>query len=257
MVSKAPFVPLFVFLAFASAGAGAPGYTEEPGEKEDGKASEESGETKKPEEKPNLLKMFQVHYDFRVRSFAMQNEAWRNVVLVGDSITEGFDVNRYFPGRRVLNRGIGGDVIGNALSEGDERGVLRRLDSSVFDCAATDVFLLIGINDFNSGRSVDQVEAGYRELLSRIRERRPELRVHVQSLLPTRGKHDARNEPVREANRRIKKLAGEFGCRYLDLHALMRDGEGRLKEEFTKDGLHLTEPAYRVWQAEIEKAMGW
>ena len=68
---------------------------------------------------------------------------FQNVVLLGDSITEGFDVTKFLPGRRVLNRGIGGDVIGNALPADDKRGILARLDESVFNCAATDVFLLI------------------------------------------------------------------------------------------------------------------
>ena len=91
--------------------------------------------------------VFKIHWQNRVRAFREQNEAWQNVVLVGDSITEGFEVAKYFPGRRVLNRGIGADVIGNALPADDPRGVLQRLDNSVFDCAPTDVFLLIGIND--------------------------------------------------------------------------------------------------------------
>jgi hypothetical protein len=85
-----------------------------------------------------------MHYVNRVKAFKEQNQQLQHVVLLGDSITEGFDVPTYFPGRRVLNRGIGADVIGNALPDDDPRGVLRRLDESVFDCAATDVFLLIG-----------------------------------------------------------------------------------------------------------------
>lgn len=37
----------------------------------------------------------------------------------------------------------------------------------------------------------------------------------------------------------------------------MRDASGQLKEEFTKDGLHLTEAAYSVWREQIFKAMNW
>lgn len=201
--------------------------------------------------------LFKIHWQNRVRAFREQNEAWQNVVLLGDSITEGFEVAKYFPGRRVLNRGIGADVIGNALPADDPRGVLQRLDNSVFDCAPTDVFLLIGINDLNSGRDVDAMESGYRELLKRIRKRRPDLRLHVQSVLPTRGEHDKRNEPVRQFNSRLRKLAEEFRCDFIDLHPLMCDADGRLKAEFTNDGLHLTEPAYAVWRREVEKAMHW
>jgi lysophospholipase L1-like esterase len=37
----------------------------------------------------------------------------------------------------------------------------------------------------------------------------------------------------------------------------MRDENGLLKAEFTRDGLHLTEPAYVVWREQIFKAMNW
>ncbi len=201
--------------------------------------------------------VFKMHWQNRVRAFKEENLEFQHVVLLGDSITEGFDVAKYFPGRRVLNRGIGADVIGNNMPPDDPRGVLQRLDNSVFDCAATDLFILIGINDLNSGRSVDSMEAGYRELLKRIREKRPDLRIVVQSVLPTRGEHAKQNAPVVEFNERLKKLAPEYRCKYLDLHSLMRDGEGRLKADYTQDGLHLTEPAYLIWREQILKALKW
>ena len=209
-------------------------------------------------EKPvDLGAVFRMHYDTRVRAFKEQNQAWRNVVLLGDSITEGFDVTKHFPGRRVLNRGIGADVIGNALPTNDSRGVLRRLDHSVFDCAATDVFLLIGINDLGSGRTVEVMEKGYREILKRIHDTTPAVRVHVQSVLPTRGNYAKHNAPVRDFNERIHKLATEFGYDYIDLHKLMLDDNGELKAEFTPEGLHLNDKAYAVWRTEVLKTMGW
>ncbi|MCC6491834.1 MAG: hypothetical protein IT424_02315 [Pirellulales bacterium] len=205
----------------------------------------------------DLRPLFRMHFDNRLRSFREQNAVYRNVVLLGDSITEGFDVELYFPGRRVLNRGIGGDVIGNGLPQDDHRGLLRRLDESVFDCAATDVFLMIGINDLGDGRTPETMAEGYREILKEIKAQAPRARVHVQSVLPTRDKYAKHNEAVRDFNERIKKLAGEFGYDYLDVHRLMVDDKGELKAEYASDGLHLNEIAYRQWQAEIERAMGW
>lgn len=201
--------------------------------------------------------LFKIHWQNRVKAFKEQNENLRNVVLLGDSITEGFEVAKYFPGRRILNRGIGADVIGNAMPADDPRGVLQRLNESVFDCAATDVFILIGINDLNTGRTVESMEVGYRELLKRIRERLPAVKIHVQSVLPTRGPHAKQNAPVLAFNEKLKKLAEEFACDWIDLHRSMRDEKGELKAEFTNDGLHLTEPAYRLWRAEVLRALRW
>jgi lysophospholipase L1-like esterase len=201
--------------------------------------------------------IFKIHWQNRVRAFKEQNLDWQHVVLLGDSITEGFEVTKYFPGRHVLNRGIGADVIGNEMPADDPRGVLQRLDNSVFDCAPTDLFVLIGINDLNSGRKVPTMEAGYRELLKRIRQKRPDLRIFVESVLPTRGTYADRNKPVREFNEILKKLSSEFGCTYLDIHTLLCDPSGELKASFTEDGLHLTPPAYEIWRQEVLKVLHW
>jgi lysophospholipase L1-like esterase len=205
----------------------------------------------------DLGALFKMHYATRVRAFKEQNQQLQYVVLLGDSITEGFDVRTYFAGRRVLNRGIGADVIGNALPDDDPRGVLKRLDESIFDCAATDVFLLIGINDLGSGRTPEVMEKGYREILDRVKKQTPDVRVHVQSVLPTRDNHAKHNANVLDFNQRLQKLADEFKYDYLDIHALMVDGKGELKKEFTGDGLHLNTEAYKLWQGEVERVMKW
>lgn len=208
-------------------------------------------------ERPEPAPVFQMHYENRVKSFKEQNRVYKNVVLLGDSITEGFDVEKYLPGRRVINRGIGADVIGNNLVPGDKRGVIKRLDESVFDCSPTHVFILIGINDLGQGHSPEVLEAGYREMLGQIRKRLPKLPVYVQSVLPCRGGFAKHNPNVLDVNERLKKLAAEFGCEYVDLHSKFADDKGELKAELTNDGLHLTAPAYEQWaQLVIEKA-GW
>jgi lysophospholipase L1-like esterase len=224
--------------------------------------------TKPPAAKPapSLGAFFKQHWVDRVKSFREQNKqieqnkAVENVVLLGDSITEGFNVDKYFPDRHVLNRGIGADVIGNALPDSDKRGILRRMDESVFDCNPSDVFLLIGINDLGMGHKPADIEAGDREILEQIKKRLPAVHVHIQSLLPTRGNYVKHNPNVLDVNNRLQKLAKEFGYDYVDLHSKMTDDKGELKKELTKDGLHLGapgEPGYKIWKAEIEKTMGW
>lgn len=214
-------------------------------------------DSEKPKSAPDLSSIFQMHYENRVKSFRDQNLVFQNVVLLGDSITEGFDVATYFAGRRVVNRGIGADVIGNDLDPADKRGVLKRLDESVFDVSPTDVFILIGINDLGQGHSPETIEAGYREMLTKIRKRLPELKLHVQSILPSRGAFAKHNPNILDVNNRLRKLAAEFKCDYIDLHSKMTDAQGELKAEFTKDGLHLTAPAYEIWRQVILDKMGW
>ncbi len=227
----------------------------------------EATATKKPADKPkpDYAALFKQHWIDRVNSFREQNKTFlrereittHNVILLGDSITEGFHVDKYFPDRHVLNRGIGADIIGNKLPESDKRGILRRMDESVFDCNPSDVFLLIGINDLGMGHKPGDIEAGDREILEQIRKKTPNVHVHIQSLLPTSGAYARHNPNVLDVNNRLQKLAKEFGYDYVDLHSKMTDDKGELKKELTPEGLHLKEGGYKIWKAEIDKTMGW
>src|SRR5262249_16623993 len=160
------------------------------------------------------------------------------------------------PNHRILNRGIGADVIGNDLKPDDKRGVLKRMDESFFDCSARDAFLLIGFNDLGDSHSPETIEAGYRQILERTKKESPRLPVHVQSVLPTRGAHAKHNANVLDVNTRLQKLAKEFDYDYIDLHSQMKDDKGELKKELTGDGLHLNAEGYRIWKAQIDKTMG-
>jgi lysophospholipase L1-like esterase len=218
--------------------------------------------TKKPAAKPtpNYGALFKQHWIDLVKSYRDQNKKGypeKNVVLLGDSITEGFNVRKNFPDRHVLNRGIGADIIGNKLPESDKRGILRRMDESVFDCNPSDLFLLIGINDLGMGHKPDTIEAGDREILEQIKKRAPNVKVHIQSLLPTRGNYAKHNANVNDVNKRLQKLAKEFDYEYVDLHSKMTDEKGELKKELTADGLHLKADGYKIWKSEIDRILGW
>src|SRR4051812_8995011 len=59
---------------------------------------------------PNLAALFKQHWIDRVKLFRDENKllpkgnaAPKNVILLGDSITEGFNVKKFFPDRHVLN----------------------------------------------------------------------------------------------------------------------------------------------------------
>ena len=197
------------------------------------------------------------HWADRVRLFSDQAITGRPVVLLGDSLTEQFDVAKNFPGHPVVNRGINSDVIGNGLAPGDNRGLLQRLDCSVFPCQAADVFVLIGINDLGDGHDLDLMEQGYRELLNRLHIAAPGARLHVESLLPTRGPFTRHNANILAFNARLRHLAADYHADYLDLHALLRNDHGELKAECTREGLHLNERGCQIWQGAINHAMGW
>ena len=202
-------------------------------------------------DKSAIIARLQQHYWDRVKLFEEENQTMKKVVLLGDSITEGFKVDQYFPGQPFINRGIVADGIGVNTT-----GILFRLDNSVFDCYPSHIFILIGINDIAAGRSQDTILRVYREVLTQIQTRFPKVKVYIISVLPCRGKYAHLNQMVLEFNVKLKPLTEEYHYQYLDLHSLLKDEAGELREKFTADGLHLKPPAYDIWKNEIIKFLG-
>ncbi len=191
------------------------------------------------------------HWNARVAAFEKENAALaadaRTAVFVGDSITEGFRLAKHFPGKAVLNRGISADRIGVA----GPRGVLRRLDASVFDCRPAIVFILIGVNDLaGSNIAPEKLADGFATLVAKIRERLPEVRVVVQTVLPTARKyrHHARVNPrIVAYNASLRAFAEKEGLPVVDLFELYADEDGFLPDDLSNDGLHLRPDAFERW----------
>lgn len=196
-----------------------------------------------------------VHYYNRVEQYRKENAALpkdrKNIVFVGDSLTEGFPLEEYFPGQPVLNRGIISDGIGF-----DERGVIGRLDSSVFDCNPKIVFILIGVNDLpHEWVSVKECLRGYRDMVKRIQKRLPEVKLVLCTLLPPGEQYKKRAllcPRIEEFNRGLAAFAKRKSLPLIDLHALYRGENGLLPNELTSDGMHLKKEAYARWAEKVK-----
>ena len=187
----------------------------------------------------------------RVATFRTENAALpagrKNVVFVGDSMTEGFPLEASFPGRHVLNRGIVADTIGLT----SDRGILGRLDECVVDTHPSVLFVLIGVNDLaSSGRPVEFFLEGYGKMLDAIAERAPGVPIIVQTCLPSGRKyerHETLNPRIKAYNEGLRALAKKRDLPLIDLEPLYSDAEGFLPDDITGDGLHLKRAAYARW----------
>lgn len=167
-----------------------------------------------------------------------------DIVFLGNSITDGGELAELLDNPTVKNRGINSD---------DIPGVMDRL-SSVTSGRPAKIFLLIGINDVSHNLTASQLADSYGKLVERIRRESPSSRLYLQSVMPInndfgryrnlKGKEDV----INEFNKRIKGIAEHNGAEYVDLWpALAEPTTGKLKPEFTNDGLHLLAPGYRAW----------
>lgn len=172
-----------------------------------------------------------------------------DIVFLGNSITDGGEFYEFLGKDNVKNRGISGDVVS---------GVKERLNQ-VTNGNPDKIFLLIGINDLAHGLSAEQVAEEYESLVKDILAKSPSTKLYIQSVMPIDSRFDrfkslnGKEKDVAELNTRLKKIAADNNVIFIDLFSLLVDNDGRLKNEYTNDGLHLLGAGYRVWIDHIKK----
>ena len=177
-----------------------------------------------------------------VSQFEMLPVQAGDIVVLGDSITEGGIWEELFPELPVRNRGIGGDTTA---------GVLQRL-RQVSEGKPSRVFLLIGTNDLSGGVPLDTIAANIAEIVEGIGEESPETRVFVQSVLPRGASY---RKDVEQLNAKIKTLI-TGRAHWIDLYPLFLDGaDGSIRDELSNDELHLTGEGYLLWRDAIAEQL--
>lgn len=149
-----------------------------------------------------------------------------DVAFLGDSLTDGYDVNKYFPELVVVNRGIGGDTTFK-LEE--------RLQISLYDLKPKVAVLLIGGNNLNT------MFENYENILKGFNNNVPETKIILLSLTCMGQDWGRNNKLAYDNNVKIKQYANEYGFEFIDIYTPMMDSStGEIYEEYTFDGAHLT-----------------
>lgn len=184
------------------------------------------------------------------------------VVFAGSSLMEMFPVEKFakeegpdFP--TVYNRGLGGWRTDD---------MLPMLDTLVIDLQPRQLFINIGTNDLSDAAvTIDALIERYDRILSIIEEGVPGVDIILMAYYPIN--YDAAdegmkatlrirtNERIRQANEAVKALAMRRGCKYMDFNAPLTDEQGRLKAEYTIEGMHIYEAGYRAIWPMVRKAV--
>lgn len=193
----------------------------------------------------------EAHYYDRLREFAAEDVQPGGIVLLGSSHLEWFDTARFLPGRRFVNCGIAGDRLGVT-----QRGILHRLDVSVFACDPAFVLLENGINDLGelwrtARPTLDEIIDAYEQVVAAIRTRLPAVPMLIVNILPTSGAYAGLNPLVRQLNPHVARTAAQYGCTHMDFYADVVSPAGELCAELTDDGLHLNERGYTLWAEKL------
>ena len=177
------------------------------------------------------------------------------VVFLGDSITDGWPLNQYFPGKPYINRGINGQITGQMLG---------RMKADVLDLKPRIVVVLGGTNDLARGVKVSVIENNLAMIAALAAAHG--VKPVMASILPISDYHKSQNpdyersrdrppEAIRQLNDWTRRMCAEHGFVYLDYHSAMADGAGQLRAALSPDGLHPNSEGYKLMAPLAETAI--
>jgi len=157
-----------------------------------------------------------------------------DIVFIGDSHTQKFELHEFFNRSNVKNRGIDGD---------NTAGILARLDPIVSGHPKK-IFLQIGINDIFKRHDLSKAVPNYKRIISRIRNESPATKIYIQSILPSKF---AEQDTVMKYNSIIKQMSRDNGLTFINLYDEFNDG-GQLNKKYDcGDAIHLNGRGYVLW----------
>lgn len=194
------------------------------------------------QKKEERARQVQQYRDAKMEQYRKENERYADyeveVAFLGDSLTDGYELSKYYPQYITANRGIGGDTTYDL--EG-------RLQESVYDLKPQVAVMLIGANN------MDTMLENYESILQGLKENLPNTKVVILSLTAMGGEHwGPKNQLAAYNNVSIKLLADKYGFTFVDLYSPLYDVSiGEVYEGYTVDGGHFTHEGYTVVTAQI------
>jgi lysophospholipase L1-like esterase len=196
------------------------------------------------------------YHEDDVRLQAQPAEKGR-VVFLGDSITDGWKLAQYFPGKPYVNRGISGQTTPQ---------MLVRFYPDVLNLHPAAVIILAGTNDIarNTGpETLEMIEDNLRAMCELAQKHG--IKVVFCLLLPvsdyTQHKQTDHRPPpdILRLNAWMRRYAAEVKAEVADYYSVLVDSKGMLKEGYSEDGLHPNDRGYAlmgsVAEAAIERAL--
>lgn len=168
------------------------------------------------------------------------------VVFLGDSITDFWRLNEYFPDRDFINRGISGQITGQMLG---------RFYSDVIKLKPSAVLILAGTNDIARGVSLSVIQDNLAMMADLAVAH--QIKPIFATLLPVSDYHKQANpifertkarplEVIRNLNQWLNEFCRVRGFVFVNYYSVLADPNGQLKADLAQDGLHPDPAGYRL-----------
>lgn len=185
-----------------------------------------------------------VYYARRATLFDLLPVYSSDIIMLGNSLTDGAEWNELFDNCHVKNRGIVGDII---------PGFFERLEP-IMKGQPRKIFIMGGVNDISHGVSADSIVSAMTQVVTTIQARCPKTEIYVQSMLPFNNDVRLwkllkdREQVVVDGNKGLESMCQRLGVTFINLYPLFVGENGKMKPEYTNDGLHLMGGAYLIWR---------
>jgi len=173
-----------------------------------------------------------------------------NYLFLGDSITDFYDLDKYYPDLPVVNSGISGNTTDD---------ILNNMKKRAYQYNPSKVFLLIGTNDLTRDKSNEEIVEGVEKIIEGIKENRPKAEIYLESIYPVNYSlspkmvNVRKNDDIKEINKKLKKYCKDSKITYIDMYDLLKDDDDNFDSIYTNDGLHPNDEGYEVITKEIKK----
>jgi lysophospholipase L1-like esterase len=169
------------------------------------------------------------------------------ILLVGSSsFTKWQDVQSYFPGHTIINRGFGGSVLPD---------VIRYADDIIIPYHPKQVIVYCGDNDLASSDSITPsiVTDRFRNLFQIIRAKIPDATITYVSIKPSPSRYRLLPKMI-ETNTMIETfLKSQKNTSFIDVfHPMLAPDKKPLPHIFLSDSLHMNEKGYAIWKKAME-----
>jgi len=170
-----------------------------------------------------------------------------SILFVGSSsFTIWQDVQDYFPGYMIINRGFGGSTIVDQI---------HYINDVVFPYDPKQIVMYCGENDlaYSDTVTAEMVAERFRKWYYLVREKFPDIKITYVSMKPSPSRWDLA-EKFREGNSLIREfLLNNENTSYVNVWNDMLNNEMRPKPSiFQADSLHMNKKGYDIWQKAIK-----
>ena len=203
----------------------------------------------------------------------------KRVVFIGDSITDGWRLDEYFPGKPYVNRGISGQVTSQ---------MLVRMYPDVIDLKPAAMVVLAGTNDIARNNDPSTAEMVQQNIMAMTElAQHHGIKVLLCSILPVSdypylAQQSGRGAPpappaagrggrgpfvrqrmtigrppgqILQMNDWMKSYAAQVNATYVDYFSGLVDEKGWLKDGIANDGLHPTADGYKIMAPIVSAAI--